>query len=284
MSSEVYARAVDPLSQYLEEIGGYPVLEKQEEVDLAQIIEMGELAKAQLADGPSQELNAELLQQVEEGRCARMRFISCNLRLVVSVAKKYPQVAGVEMLDLIQEGNLGLEHAVTKFDWRKGFKFSTYATFWIQQAITRYLDQKTTMIRLPGDKASAVRRAVREHGEDSAELPDRFKELYKVSRAVSLNSLLDDGETELGDFITGASDPAKDAIDGVVSSRILNNLSGLERRALELRFGFVDGEETSYREIGEILGLTTEQARRLVIKTVTRLSVEYSADELRLAN
>jgi len=136
----------DSVGQYLNEIGMVPLLNAQEERELSQIIEAGADARAREEAG---ETGREVKRAIRAADRAKDRFIRANLRLVVSVARRYPLPPGMELLDLIQEGNLGLEHAVDKFDWRKGFKFSTYATFWIRQAIGRALDQKASLVRLP---------------------------------------------------------------------------------------------------------------------------------------
>ena len=136
----------DSVGQYLNEIGLVPLLTAMEERELSQIIEKGAQAAAKIENG---ERSIELQRDVRNAAAAKDRFIRANLRLVVSVARRYPLPPGMDLLDLVQEGNIGLEHAVDKFDWRKGFKFSTYATFWIRQAIGRALDQKASLVRLP---------------------------------------------------------------------------------------------------------------------------------------
>ena len=150
----------DSVGQYLNEIGLVPLLTAQEERELAQVIEAGHEAREKLASG---ETSVELRRADRAAAKAKDRFIRSNLRLVVSIARRYPLPPGMELLDLIQEGNIGLEHAVDKFDWRKGFKFSTYATFWIRQAIGRALDQKASLVRLPGDRSAALRAALLAH-------------------------------------------------------------------------------------------------------------------------
>src|SRR4030095_6289110 len=146
----------DSVGQYLNEIGLVPLLTADEERELSQIIERGRQARERLDAG---ERGRELRKAVAAAAAAKDRFIRANLRLVVSIARRYPLPPSMELLDLIQEGNLGLEHAVDKFDWRKGFKFSTYATFWIRQAIGRALDQKASLVRLPGDRSASLRAA-----------------------------------------------------------------------------------------------------------------------------
>ena len=148
----------DSVGLYLNEIGQVPLLNAEEERQLSQIIEAGREAQARLDAG---ERSPALRRAVRDAAAAKDRFIRANLRLVVSVARRYPLPPTMELLDLVQEGNLGLEHAVDKFDWRKGFKFSTYATFWIRQAIGRALDQKASLIRLPGDRSASLRAALR---------------------------------------------------------------------------------------------------------------------------
>ena len=140
----------DSVGQYLHEIGLVPLLDAAKERELSQLVEQGHEAQRRLDAG---ERKAELKRAVRAGARAKDHFIRANLRLVVSIARRYPLPPGMDLLDLIQEGNLGLEHAVDKFDWRKGFKFSTYATFWIRQAIGRALDQKASLVRLPGDRS-----------------------------------------------------------------------------------------------------------------------------------
>ncbi|MCB0961608.1 MAG: sigma-70 family RNA polymerase sigma factor, partial [Acidimicrobiales bacterium] len=147
----------DSVGQYLNEIGAVPLLNAQEERELSQIIERGVAARERIANGSTSVEDRRLDRAAAR---AKDRFIRSNLRLVVSIARRYPLPPGMELLDLVQEGNLGLEHAVDKFDWRKGFKFSTYATFWIRQAIGRALDQKASLVRLPGDRSTALRGAL----------------------------------------------------------------------------------------------------------------------------
>src|SRR5829696_8811984 len=147
----------DSVGQYLNEIGTVPLFTADEERELSKAIEAGQRAARKLAHGAD---DAVAHMAVRSAAAAKDRFIRANLRLVVSVARRYPLPPSMELLDLIQEGNLGLEHAVDKFDWRKGFKFSTYATFWIRQAIGRALDQKASLVRLPGDRSASLRAAL----------------------------------------------------------------------------------------------------------------------------
>ena len=159
----------DSVGQYLNEIGLVPLLTADEERELSQIIEKGRDAQIKIDAGENSAMNRRAVRKAAQ---AKDRFIRANLRLVVSVARRYPLPPSMELLDLIQEGNLGLEHAVDKFDWRKGFKFSTYATFWIRQAIGRALDQKASLLRLPGDRSASLRAALRQAGFDDRSIWD----------------------------------------------------------------------------------------------------------------
>src|SRR5215470_7139557 len=192
----------DSVGQYLNEIGLVPLLTAQEERELSQIIEKGHAAQVRLDAG---ERGRQLQREVRAAAEAKDRFIRSNLRLVVSVARRYPLPPGMELLDLIQEGNLGLEHAVDKFDWRKGFKFSTYATFWIRQAIGRALDQKASLVRLPGDRSASLRAALRAVSGDTNELDDEHAALHRLTTPTSLDRPVgDDDGSELVDLIADA--------------------------------------------------------------------------------
>ncbi|MSY26404.1 MAG: sigma-70 family RNA polymerase sigma factor, partial [Actinobacteria bacterium] len=173
----------DSVGQYLNEIGLVPLLTALEERELSQTIEKGLAASARLENG---ERSIALKTDVRAAAAAKDRFIRANLRLVVSVARRYPLPPGMELLDLIQEGNIGLEHAVDKFDWRKGFKFSTYATFWIRQAIGRALDQKASLVRLPGDRSAGLRAALRQVSGDGDQLDSENAWLHRLTTPTSL--------------------------------------------------------------------------------------------------
>ena len=190
----------DSVGQYLNEIGLVPLLTAEEERELSKLIEKGVAAR----EPPRRwrATAAELRRAVERAAAAKDRFIRANLRLVVSVARRYPLPPGMELLDLIQEGNLGLEHAVDKFDWRKGFKFSTYATFWIRQAIGRALDQKASLVRLPGDRSASLRAALRQVSGDGDELDDEHARLHRLTTPTSLDRTIgDDDGNELVDLL-----------------------------------------------------------------------------------
>jgi RNA polymerase primary sigma factor len=269
----------DSVGQYLNEIGLVPLLTAQEERELSQVIERGREAQARLDKG---EKSRELRKEVRAAAEAKDRFIRANLRLVVSVARRYPMPPGMELLDLIQEGNLGLEHAVDKFDWRKGFKFSTYATFWIRQAIGRALDQKASLVRLPGDRSASLRAALRAVSGDSDELDDEHARLHRLTTPTSLDRPVgDDDGSELIDLI-GDSKPGPEDIlldreqDSLVTS-LLDVLEPRARYAVEQRFGIHDGRKRSYREVGDELGVTAEAARRLVKRAVNTVREEAAS-------
>ena len=269
----------DSVGQYLNEIGAVPLLNAAEERELAQIIEKGVAARAQLDAG---ERGAELRRDVARAASAKDRFIRSNLRLVVSVARRYPLPPSMDLLDLVQEGNLGLEHAVDKFDWRKGFKFSTYATFWIRQAIGRALDQKASLVRLPGDRSAGLRAALRQVSGDADELDNENAHLHRLSTPTSLDRTVgEDDSNELVDLIAD-NRPGPEALvlaaeeESAVTS-LLDVLDKRARFAVEQRFGINDGRRRSYREVGEELGVTAEAARRLVKRAVSTVRAEAEA-------
>ncbi len=269
----------DSVGQYLNEIGLVPLLTAQEERELSQIIERGRDAQARLDAG---ERGRELRKAVKDAAAAKDRFIRANLRLVVSVARRYPMPPGMELLDLIQEGNLGLEHAVDKFDWRKGFKFSTYATFWIRQAIGRALDQKASLVRLPGDRSASLRAALRAVSGDSDELDEEHARLHRLTTPTSLDRPVgDDDGSELIDLIGDDKPGPEDMLlsreqDTLVTS-LLDVLDDRARFAVEQRFGLHDGRKRSYREVGDELGVTAEAARRLVKRAVNTVKEEAAS-------
>ncbi|MCU0273783.1 MAG: sigma-70 family RNA polymerase sigma factor [Acidimicrobiales bacterium] len=268
----------DSVGQYLNEIGMVSLLNAEEERQLAQIIEKGQAALAAKERG---ETGRELDRAIADAAAAKDRFIRANLRLVVSVARRYPLPPGMELLDLIQEGNLGLEHAVDKFDWRKGFKFSTYATFWIRQAIGRALDQKASLVRLPGDRSASLRAALRAVSGNGDELDDEHSRLHRLTTPTSLDRTIgDDDSNELVDLLPDANPgPEAEVLARVESQMVTDLLSVLDTRAryaVEQRFGLRDGRKRSYREVGEELGVTAEAARRLVKRAVNLVREQAS--------
>ena len=273
----------DSVGQYLNEIGMVPLLNAQDERELSQTIEAGAEARAKKEDG---ETGVILERAIRKAAQAKDRFIRSNLRLVVSVARRYPLPPGMELLDLIQEGNLGLEHAVDKFDWRKGFKFSTYATFWIRQAIGRALDQKASLVRLPGDRSASLRAALRAVSGNGDELDEEHARLHRLTTPTSLDRTIgDDDSNELVDLLPdskpGPESEVMSRAENDMAMSLLDVLDTRARYALEQRFGLHDGRKRSFREVGEELGVTAEAARRLVkraVNTVRERASEVAND------
>jgi RNA polymerase sigma factor (sigma-70 family) len=285
----------DLVRLYLTDIGQYPLLTKDDEVRLAQAIEAGAAARADMEAAASltPAKKRELRRQVKAGEDAERTFVQSNLRLVVSIAKKY-QASGLPLLDLIQEGNLGLMHAVEKFDWRKGFKFSTYATWWIRQAITRGIANTGRTIRLPvhaGDTLARLQKA-RARLELKLGRPATLSELSaevempedKVTEALrfaaeplSLSEpLREDGDAELGDVVEdrSAESPFEVAATALLPeeiARLLSPLDEREREILKLRFGLDRGEPRTLEEVGEHFNLTRERIRQIEARAMSKL-------------
>jgi RNA polymerase primary sigma factor len=296
----------DAITRYLREIGRTPLLNAQEEVDLAQTIEAGKAARAQLGEiadelGPAERI--ELHRLKDRGDEARQRLIQANLRLVVSVAKKY-MGRGMPLLDLIQEGNIGLMRAVEKFDWRKGNRFSTYATWWIRQAVTRALAEQSRLIRLPvhlGESLGQLRRTAErlaialEREPTHAELgtalglpEDQIKRMLEaVRQPLSLSTPVGDtGESEFGDFIEDdrIAPPEEQASRSMLERDIfkaLNELPDRERTVLDLRYGLSDGQRRTLEEVGRSLGITRERARQIEGEALRRLRASQMGAGLR---
>ena len=285
----------DLVRLYLTDIGQYPLLNKDDEVRLAQLIEKGVAAKDSLesARSLSSVQRRRLIRAQQQGARAERTFVQSNLRLVVSIAKKY-QASGLPLLDLIQEGNLGLMHAVEKFDWRKGFKFSTYATWWIRQAITRGIANTGRTIRLPvhaGDTLARLQKA-RSRLELKYGRPATLGELavevdmpeQKVTEALrfaaeplSLSEpLREDSDAELGDVVEdrAAESPFEVAATTLLPSEITRLLSPLderEREILKLRYGLDRGEPRTLEEVGEHFQLTRERIRQIEARAMSKL-------------
>lgn len=260
----------ESIALYLNEIGAVALLDADSERDLAQIVERGVAARKRLDAG---DRSREVRKAVRDGLDAKEQFVRANLRLVVSIARRYPLPPGMDLLDLIQEGNIGLEHAVDKFDWRKGFKFSTYATFWIRQSIGRALDQKASLIRIPGDRSAALRAALRQSSGDVTELDTANAELHRLTTPTSLDRTIGDSDSSelvdiLADSVPGPEEALMNQEHAIWLEGLLEVLDPRARSAVEQRFGLTDGQRRSYRQVGEDLGVTAEAARRLVKRAV----------------
>jgi len=285
----------DPVKDYLKQIGRVRLLTARQEVELAKRIEAGLFAGRKLAAGQdlAAEARADLEQVTEEGRTARDHLVEANLRLVVSLARRYTG-RGMLFPDLIQEGNLGLIRAVEKFDYARGYKFSTYATWWIRQAITRALADQARTIRLPvhmveaiGRMALVQRQLLQDLGREpapaelAAELevtPEKVTELRKHAREpVSLHLPLgEDGDSELGDLIEDweAIQPGE-AVGFVLLQEQLHAVLGMlsEREAgiVSMRFGLAGGRPRTLDEIGKVYGVTRERIRQIESRTMSKL-------------
>ena len=284
----------DSVGLYLREVGGVPLLTAQEEVDIAKRIERGRLAREKLAqESLSPKERADLQILIEDGWAAREHLLTANSRLVISVAKKYLG-RGVPFLDLIQEGNIGLIRAAKKFDYRRGHKFSTYATWWIRQAVTRAIADQGRTIRVPvhmGDQINKMLRVSHQltqqlgHSPSSEELaevleitPKKTEDLMKVSRRpLSLEMPTDeDSDSVLGDFIKDIESPAPTEIvtRNLLKESLGEALSTLpprEVRILQLRYGLLDGRSYTLEEVGRKMGVTRERVRQIEAQALTRL-------------
>lgn len=271
--------ASDTVGLYLSEIGTVPLLTKDEERELAKIIEKGAQSRKELdSDEHDIAKRRQLEREVQRAARAKDRFIRANLRLVVSVAKRYPLNEGMDLLDLVQEGNLGLGHAVDKFDWRKGFKFSTYATFWIRQAIGRALDNKGYLVRLPAQKGEELRKALRAVSGDPDELDAEHAAWHKLITPASLSAEMGDDGEELGNLLPDDRyNPEDEVMKQNDAERIKDYLDYVnnptQRYALELRAGLVDGRKHSLREIGTEIGVTGEGARKIIRHALNSIGI-----------
>lgn len=295
----------DLFRQYLREIGRIPLLTAAEEVDLARRVEAGLFAeeKLRLAVDLDSQLALDLDKLVVMGRMAKRRLIEANLRLVVSVAKRYVG-RGLTMLDLVQEGNLGLIRAVEKFDYARGYKFSTYATWWIRQAMSRALADQARTIRVPVHVVELINRVVRvqrrmlqERGyeptpEEVAEhldLPsERVSEVLRLAQEpVSLHAPVgEEDDVALGDLIEDgdATSPVESAAFLLLREHleaVLSTLGERERKVVQLRYGLADGRPRTLEEIGRIFGVTRERIRQIESKTLNKLRDHAFADQLR---
>jgi len=284
----------DTIGLYLKEVGRVPLLTAQEEVELAQRIERGRLSREELAKGNvSQRRRQELQRLIEDGWAAREHLITANSRLVISVAKKY-MGRGVPFLDLIQEGNIGLIRAAKKFDYRRGHKFSTYATWWIRQAVTRAIADQGRTIRVPvhmGDQINKLLRvqhqltqllgrdpSVEELANSLDVTPQKVENMIQVARRpLSLETPTDDEEDSvLGDFIQDEEVAAPDetATHNLLREHlevVLNGLPPREVRILQLRYGLLDGQAYTLEEVGRKMGVTRERVRQIEAQALSRL-------------
>ncbi len=284
----------DTIGLYLKEVSRVPLLTAEEEVELAQRIERGRIAREELARGnASQRRRMELRKLIEDGWAAREHLITANSRLVISVAKKY-MGRGVPFLDLIQEGNIGLIRATKKFDYRRGHKFSTYATWWIRQAVTRAIADQGRTIRVPVHMGDQINKLLRVQHQLTQRLgrepsveelanalevpPKKVENMIQVARRpLSLETPTDDEEDSvLGDFIEDdeAAPPDDTATYNLLRehlSEVLNSLPPREVRILQLRYGLLDGQAYTLEEVGRKMGVTRERVRQIEAQALSRL-------------
>ncbi len=293
----------DTVSLYLREVGNIPLLTADQEIDLARRIERGRSAWVMLADDASPRESGHLRACIADGEAARHHLTKANSRLVIAMAKKYMN-QGVPFLDLIQEGNLGLMKAVEKFDWRRGFKFSTYATWWVRQAITRAIADQGRTIRVPVHMSDRIRRlfqvsrmveqrmgreaTVEEIAVDLGMPVAKVQWMLRIARApLSLEKPVgDDRDSELGDFIEDEEFPAppEAAAHALLAEEVellLTALPPREARVLELRFGLLDGRPHTLKEVGEKFGVTRERIRQIETEALERLRLLGRASRLR---
>ncbi len=303
--AETSVPVTDLVRHYLKEIGRVPLLTAEEEVQLSRRIEAGVFATARLdaEPEPDLQLRRELDVIARDGMVAKQKLIEANLRLVVSIAKRYSG-RGLPFLDLVQEGNLGLIRAVEKFDYTKGYKFSTYATWWIRQAVTRALADQSRTIRVPVHVVEIINKIIRlqrsmhqEHGTEPTieELavvldmtPERVMEALRYAQdPVSLHTPVGEAEeSEFGDLIedVDAACPADAASVSMLRSdldALLDTLGEREKRVVTMRYGLDDGNPHTLEEVGQIFGVTRERVRQIEANTLAKLRHRPAAAELR---
>jgi RNA polymerase primary sigma factor len=292
---QVAGATADPVKDYLKQIGKVALLNAEQEVELAKRIEAGLFAEEKLATEPGLEpvLRRELEWLANDGRRAKNHLLEANLRLVVSLAKRYTG-RGMLFLDLIQEGNLGLIRAVEKFDYTKGYKFSTYATWWIRQAITRAMADQARTIRIPVHMVEVINKLARvqrqllqdlgreptpeELGRELDMTPEKVAEVQKYGREpISLHTPLgEDGDSEFGDLIEDSeavvpSDAVSFTLLQEQLQAVLDTLSEREAGVVSMRFGLTDGQPKTLDEIGRVYGVTRERIRQIESKTMAKL-------------
>ena len=295
--------ANDTVGLYLKEMARVPLLSTEEEINLAMRLEAGEEAGRKLRANPAHKHAHELELLVQDGLAAREHLIKANTRLVVSIAKKYMQ-RGVPFLDLIQEGNLGLMKAVEKFDYRRGYRFSTYATWWIRQTITRAIADQGRTIRVPVHMSDRIRRLYRvarkleqdygrkptpeEIAEEMQLDPRKVRWMLRVSwQPLSLERPVgEDDDSEFGQFIENelVPSPSQSTYDKMLHEKIealLNTLTPREARILSLRFGLLNGRSHTLEEVGQKFGLTRERIRQIEGRALRRLRHPRRSRQLR---
>jgi len=276
----------DSITLYLEDISKIKLLTRDEEVSLARKIEIGKLAQSKLESGSLTPIEAEICrQEIRSGTCARSSLIEANYRLVISIAKKYTH-QGVTFIDLIQEGNIGLIKAVGKFDYKRGYKFSTYATWWIRQSVTRAMADQGRTIRIPvhlSERIHKLRRVTRQLSQDLGHEPlieeiaermessvqsiERLKQVIQQPLSIDM-PVGDEQESNLSDFIEdktqlGLAETAAQSILQEKIDRVLNTLTAREGRIIRLRFGLQDGTIYTLEEVGIKFGITRERVRQI---------------------
>jgi len=305
LSSDELVHVSDPVRMYLQEIGRYPLLTPQQEVELSMQMEAGMRSDERLVDSEDNMTADErifLQRASRQADRARKRLVEANLRLVVSIAKKYVG-RGLSLLDLIQEGNLGLIRAVEKFDYRKGFKFSTYATWWIRQAVTRALADQARTIRVPVHMVETINKLIRAQRSLMQDLgreptieevalemeiePGRVSELRRIAQdPVSLETPLgEEDDSTLGDFVedTDAQVPVEAASFRLLQEYLglaLEGLNDRERQVLVMRFGLADGKIRTLEEVGAHFKVTRERIRQIETKALAKLRQPARAKRL----
>ena len=301
--------SADPVRMYLKEIGRVSLLNGEQEVELAKRIEVGTKASERLADAAAageefdRNVMLRLQRSARDGEMAKQALTQANLRLVVSIAKRYVG-RGMLLLDLIQEGNLGLMRAVEKFDYTKGFKFSTYATWWIRQAITRAIADQARTIRIPVHMVESINKVYRVQRQMMQELereptieelaekvdmtPQRVREIQRISLdPLSLDSPVgEEDDSNLGDFIEDqqAEAPAEAAARKMLGDAVieaLDELNDREKQVVRLRFGLDDGQARTLEEVGREFGVTRERIRQIESKTLAKLRHPHRSQKLR---
>jgi RNA polymerase primary sigma factor len=297
-------QTTDSFRLYLDEVGRHPLLTKEDEIELSQAYEAGLDAQLKLVDtSPDDPARPDLETVADRGEWARRKMIESNLRLVVSIARRF-SATGLPLGDLVQEGNLGLLRAVEKFDWRKGFKFSTYATWWIRQAITRAIADQARTIRIPVHMVETINKLIRiqrqllqdlgreptpeEIGREMEFSPEKVREILKVSQEpVSLETPIGEEEdSHLGDFIEDSDavvpvDAASFILLQEQLDSVLHTLSEREKKVIQLRFGLTDGHPRTLEEVGREFGVTRERIRQIESKTLSKLRHPSRSQKLR---